>query len=271
MGVVYLENHTVDFTPELWEFCQQFKFETTMIPLILDPVYKVIEFRQIPSPLVHKLVAKWSRVDRTHVRMLMDAYFTPKVRNGRTAGWRTTLMMDMEADINTEAGTYGDFFDLKGNIMPQGHIRIDDHPGMAADISDLTQWCLNAFTFIQQVLKFKPEDLELHEEELPVKEVKKSTHNKKGKPKQNQVASTRTYKSYRLRRDYDFTERNPIVRQCRLWYVRGHDRHLSDGRTIKIDPYYKGVDRAFARPEDGDFGRQIKVRPPTNKEESAHA
>lgn len=262
MSTIYLENHTVEFTTELWSFCQSFKFETTMVPLLLDPVYDTLELRGIPSDYCNRATIKTHRLDRTHVRMTIDMYYTKLLRNGRTAGWRTVATMDTEADISQEAATYCSSFDLRGNVMNQSHVALADRPEVRSALMDIIDVCQNAFVFIQQVLRFSPLDLELHEEELPVKEVKHSGK-KKSKSKTPQVATTRTYRCYRIKRDYDFTERNPIVRQCRLWYVRKHKRRLSDGRVIDIDPYYKGVDRAFVKPEDGDFGRQIKVRPVT--------
>lgn len=260
MATIYLENHTVDITPELWEFAQGFQFEASMIPLLLDPVYSVIEFRNIPSKFIYKVIVKMHRADRTHVRASVDAWFVKSARNGRTAGWRTFVKMDTEKELSKASYTDGLYFDLKGNVMQQGHID-GSNEEFADDLANCTQYCINIFTFVQQVLKFNPGDLEEVEVALPEKEVKHGTSKKKRKQSSGVVATTRTYKTYRLKKNYDFTERNPVIRQCRLWYVRGHDRHLSDGRTVHIDPYYKGVDREYAKPEDGDFGRKIMVKP----------
>lgn len=67
----------------------------------------------------------------------------------------------------------------------------------------------------------------------------KAVKGKKRKP------SIRLYKCYTLKKDWESAPRlkQPIKYTCPAWGVRGHIRHLKDGREIYVRPCIKGKDR----------------------------
>lgn len=263
MSIIYLSHHTVEMTDELWNFCGSFQFEESMIPLILSPVYESIRFVNIPDLPYNRAIVKCKRIDRTRSSMHIDAFFQNKQAGiGRVSGCRAMLVMDTEKGTGEHAKTSHIPIDSNGNPIANGKYDLSKLNIHAS--ADALEKLQNAFVFVNQVLKFKPDDLELIEENIPVKEVFQHKNRQKKKRTSNSVsvATTRTYRTYRLKKGYDFSDRNPIVRSCRLWIVRGHERHLSDGRTVHIDPYYKGIDRIFAKSECENFGRKIIVKPP---------
>lgn len=113
------------------------------------------------------------------------------------------------------------------------------------------------FIVTQFFLKYGPDNFEVEERAVE----KKPIHAKQAK-KALKVPVVRTYKTYTLARNFDFTDRNPIVRKCKLWLVRGHDRHYKDGTVVHIDAYYKGVDRETVDKDNPPpTGRFVKVKP----------
>lgn len=61
----------------------------------------------------------------------------------------------------------------------------------------------------------------------------------------------RLFKSYTLKKDWQVTtERRKQVYHCLAWGVRGHERHLKDGRTIFVSPYVKGKERNKYKSKD---------------------
>ena len=76
------------------------------------------------------------------------------------------------------------------------------------------------------------------------KEAKQREHkNQRGKSGKRKV---RLYKCYTLKKDWEKAPRlkQPIKYTCPAWGVRGHIRHLKDGREIYIRPCVKGKDRS---------------------------
>lgn len=67
-------------------------------------------------------------------------------------------------------------------------------------------------------------------------------HKKNGKKK----PVVRLYKCYTLKKDWESAPRlkKPIKYTCPAWGVRGHIRHLKDGREIYVRPCVKGKDRS---------------------------
>lgn len=258
MAVRYLENHTVRITPELWNFLKTFKPDESSVPVELNPTYHAIKFVGIPSEVCDAALVRNERLDRTHVKSTVDIYFTKKYRRSRTGGFRSWNIGDTE-NVNGMSESSGMYFDLKGNVMRSSTLSLSLLE--RKECTDIMQYLLYAFLFVNQLLAVKPEYLV--EDELPVKKVKKDLHGSKKKTSGTvTTAATRLYKTYRVKRDFDFSERNPIVRTCRLWIVRGHDRHYSNGNVVHIDPYYKGIDRQFGKDPNADvdnFGRKIII------------
>lgn len=59
------------------------------------------------------------------------------------------------------------------------------------------------------------------------------------------------FKSYTLKKDWVVsTERRKQEYHCLAWGVRGHERHLRDGRTIFVNPYIKGKERSKYKCKD---------------------
>lgn len=116
---------------------------------------------------------------------------------------------------------------------------------------------LVGFIVTHFLLKYGPDNFDVEERVVE----RKPIHAKQVK-KARKAPMVRTYKTYTLVKEFDFTDRNPIVRQCRLWLVRGHDRHYKDGKVVHIDPYYKGVDRdTVDKDNPPPTGRFVKVKP----------
>lgn len=256
MAVRYLENHSIRITPDFWDFLKTFEPDESSVPVELNPTYHVIKFVGIPSEICGSALVRTERLDRIRVKSTVDLYFKGKYRRARTGGVRSWNIGDTEhPDKECESNLM--FFDIKGNLMRRVNLELSQSEH--SEIADITQYLLYAFLFVNQLLAVKPEDLV--EDDLPIKEVK---HNLRPRKKSGTVttATTKLCKTYRIKRGFDFSERNPIVRTCRLWIVRGHDRRLSDGRVIHIDPYYKGVDRQYGKNPSADidkFGRRIII------------
>ena len=66
--------------------------------------------------------------------------------------------------------------------------------------------------------------------------------NRKGRKK----PAVRLYKCYTLKKDWKSAPRlkKPVRYLCPAWGVRGHFRHLKDGREIYVHPCIKGKDRS---------------------------
>ena len=75
------------------------------------------------------------------------------------------------------------------------------------------------------------------------KEAKQRHEHKKGSKKKPVV---RLYKCYTLKKDWESAPRlkKPIKYTCPAWGVRGHIRHLKDGREVYVRPCVKGKDRS---------------------------
>lgn len=113
------------------------------------------------------------------------------------------------------------------------------------------------FIAVQFLLKYGSDSFDVEE-----RVVEKKPHHKKQAKKAGGVPVVRTYRTYRLVKDFDFSDKNPIMRQCRLWLVRSHDRHYKDGRVVHIEAYYKGIDRETVDKDNPPpSGRIIKAKP----------
>lgn len=260
MSVRYLENHTVRITPELWDFLKTFELDESSVPAALNPSYSSIKFVGIPGEVCNTALVRNERIDRTHVKTTVDIYFTGKYRRSRTGGIRDWYIGDTE-NVEGQVEIRSTCFDLKGNAIKNTNLTF--YTSERDECIATSHYIRLAFFFVNQLLAVKPEDLV--EDDLPVKEVKRNLRpGKKRKSGTATTATTRLCKTYHIKRGFDFSERNPIVRTCRLWIVRGHDRHYSDGRVVHIDPYYKGVDRQYGKDPYADvdkFGRKLIVNP----------
>lgn len=269
MAVEYLENHTVRITSELWDFVKTFNPDESTVPMILNPVYHTIKFVGIPSEISTTALVKCERLDRTHVKETVDLYFTNHVKKGRSYGFRSWNIADTE-NPDGYMDTKGMFFDSKGHVMVNSNVILSAE--QRSESADISQYVLYAFLFVNQLLAVGSDNL--IEDDLPIKEMRKRSHKpKKGSRGDKTIATTRLGKTYRIKPGFDFSERNPIVRTCRLWIVRGHDRKYSNGKVIHIDPYYKGVDRKFGSDPSKDvdnFGRKIIVNSSVLNEEVIH-
>lgn len=114
--------------------------------------------------------------------------------------------------------------------------------------TDLSRGSINSFLAVTNYFVYHKQDYtELEERERNVIKVKGRYKYAAGR---NAIKLTRTY---RLAKPVVTTdERNRIRREykCEAWGVRGHIRHLKNGKTVFVRPYVKGKKRDEVKAQD---------------------
>ena len=103
------------------------------------------------------------------------------------------------------------------------------------------QWMVDAFYSVNSfMLHFGDVTMEVETKEaIAPSESKPNKHNK------NHKNSVRLFKSYKLIKNWKSQARKKAEITCPAWGVRGHFRHYRNGKTVFIEPFIKGRDKAL--------------------------
>ncbi len=270
MAVKYLDMDTVEMTPEFWDYLEALTDEykedfwkgTGLVTLRkLDS--KTMRFVNLPDNEIGSYTIIWERKGN-QATLFEDLPPVPEVTqlSKRVAGIRITSDIDLTGDCVAIVGgrKHVSFIDVKGNSIrtPFDFLLWDAVRKNEDTMTKLSDEFMG-FVMVNCLIDRSKDVFVVEEKVVRSKSAEKHTKSRK---KKDYVATTRTYRSYRLKREFNFSVRNPIERTCRLWLVRGHDRYYKDGRVVHVSSYYKGVDRDTMQDEEAPaFGRKIKVKP----------
>lgn len=174
-------------------------------------------------------------------------------------GWALNFDYDFKAgSFHVSAGGFS--YDCAVTDTPTGGIHFDV-ANLQVDSLQRKQWLeekaiavsretgekqprMHSFVFVNCILQnyivyhgmdalFDVEEKEAHQR------VHKAQKGKKRKP------TVRLYKCYTLKKDWESAPRlkQPIKYTCPAWGVRGHIRHLKNGKEVYVRPCVKGKDR----------------------------
>lgn len=101
------------------------------------------------------------------------------------------------------------------------------------------QWLVDVFFSINSfMLHFGDVTMEVEE-----KIAKEPSEHKEHK-KQDRKNTVRIFKSYTLKKNWKSQARKKAEITCPAWGVRGHFRHLRNGKVIFVEPYIKGPEKS---------------------------
>ena len=112
------------------------------------------------------------------------------------------------------------------------------------------EWCADAF-FIINTFMLHFGDVTM---EVETKVANEGTGNR-AQRRANKRNSVRLFKSYKLIKNWKTQARKKAEITCPAWGVRGHFRHLRNGKVIFVESYIKGRDRAQYK------GKEYNLRP----------
>ena len=99
------------------------------------------------------------------------------------------------------------------------------------------EWCADAF-FIINTFMLHYGDVTMEVETKVAQAPSEGKHSK-----QKGRNSVRLFKTYKLVKNWKSQARKKAEITCPCWGVRGHFRHLRNGKVIFVEPYVKGKDR----------------------------
>ena len=99
------------------------------------------------------------------------------------------------------------------------------------------EWCVNLFLLVNAfMLHYGDVAVEVEEKQA------KAPSESKGHKKHDRN-TVRIFKSYRLMKNWTTKARKKAEYTCLAWGVRGHFRHLRNGKTIFVEAYVKGKEK----------------------------